>query len=43
MPKPTHPSLVALCNSEEEIAVRRDDDASDVGGGLCRESLSLGF
>ena len=43
MPKPTHPSLVALCNGDEKIAVRRDDDVSDVGGGLCRESLGLGF
>ena len=40
MPKPTHPSLY---NGEEEIAVKRDNDASNVGGGLCRESVGLGF
>ena len=36
-------AAVAVVDGEEEIAIRRDGDAGDVGGGLCRESLGLGF
>ena len=34
---------VPVVDGEKEISVRRDGDAGNVGGGLCRESVGLGF